>query len=137
VSVPQAFAGTLQSPAPILHVTPRLFSSLVTVAFRVTAPEAAAMLVIGFVIATEMGPVTVMLNVAVTVVPLPVALTVAVTEQPPEGMLAAGGGVYVVVAAFVGLREPSAEDEQAGGVVASGCTSGCARRTDDALATAA
>lgn len=92
-SVPQAFAGTLQSPAPILHVTPRLFSSLVTVALSVMEPEAAAMLVIGFVIVTEIGPVTVMLNVAVSVVPLPVAVTVAVTEQPLEGMLEEGGGV--------------------------------------------
>jgi hypothetical protein len=93
VSVPQAFAGTLQPPAPMLQETPRLFSSLVTAAFSVTEPDAAAMLVIGFVIVTEIGPVTVMLNVAVTVVPLPVAVTVAVTEQPPEGTLATGGGV--------------------------------------------
>lgn len=93
VSVPQAFAETLQSPAPILHVTPRLFSSLVTVASSVMEPDAAAMLVIGFVIVTEIGPVTVMLNVAVTVVPLPVAVTVAVTEQPPGGTVAAVGGV--------------------------------------------
>jgi len=93
MKVPQAFAGALQSPVPKLHVTPRLFSSLVTVAFSVTEPDAAAMLVIGFVIVTEMGPVTVMLNVAVTVLPLPVAVTVAVTPQPPEGTLAASGGV--------------------------------------------
>jgi len=93
VKVPHAFAGTLQSPAPKLHVTPRLFSSFVTVAFRIMEPAAAAMLVIGFVIVTEMGPVTVMLNIAVTVWPLPVAATVAVNEQPAEGMLATGGGV--------------------------------------------
>jgi hypothetical protein len=51
------------------------------------------MLLIGFEIVTEIGPVTAIANVAFTVVPLPVAATLAVTEQPPDGMLAAGGGV--------------------------------------------
>ena len=93
VRVPQAFAGTLQSPAPMLHMTPRLFSSLLTVAFKVIGPEAAGIVLIALVIVTAIGPVTDMVKEGLMVVPFPVAETVAVTAQPLEGMLLAAGGV--------------------------------------------